>query len=289
MTKACVESYVTSNGLPIGQVGGNVEYKGDRSLANVLANRDPRLAQTIDPEGISYVGKNTSISRARKASTGYVISLFYNPTSANVTTIGQNSIDAPIFTYAEVLLNYAEACAELGGAEMTQADLDKSVNVLRTRVGLPKLVYVSENDIQVNGVTINDPKRVSALEAKSGVVSSLLWEIRRERRTELITWSHGRYYDIIRWHKGEYIDTNENPDVVLGAYIGTIPEYPDPEKPGQMKPESITLNADGYLVVAGAKERLFTTRCYLNNIPTADIQTYKNNGNMDLPQNPGWD
>ena len=42
--------------------------------------------------------------------------------------------DLPVIRYAEVLLNYAEAKAELG--TLTQSDLDRSVNLLRGRVGM---------------------------------------------------------------------------------------------------------------------------------------------------------
>lgn len=276
MTKFAIESYVTTNGLPIGQTGGNSEYKGDRKLEDVLANRDPRLLAAVDSEGISYTGITNSISRSRKSSTGYVICLFNNPASTDQTTIGQNATDAPVFIYSEVLLNYAEACAELGNVE--QKDLDISVNILRTRVGLPKLVYTNDNDVRVNGITINDPKRTSALEIISGVVPSIIWEIRRERRAELMTWHHIRYFDVLRWHKGEYIDTNNNPDVALGAYIGTIP-------PG----EDIRINSDGYLLTnMGNNIRTFVTpKHYLNSIPTNDKKLYEDNG-VDYPQNPGW-
>lgn len=68
------------------------------------------------------------------------------------------------------MLNYAEACAELGS--ISQGDLDKSLNILRERAGLPPLTYVGADNVQVNGVTINDPQRTSALEQISGLVNS---------------------------------------------------------------------------------------------------------------------
>ncbi len=42
------------------------------------------------------------------------------------------------FRYAEALLIYAEAKAELG--TLTQADVDMTINQLRDRVGMPHLV-----------------------------------------------------------------------------------------------------------------------------------------------------
>lgn len=276
MTKWAIESYTTLNGLPIEQ-SGNSQYLGDKSLENVLANRDPRLLATIDSEGISYAGITNSISRSRTSSSGYVVNLYYNSASQNITTTGQNTIDAPVFTYPEVLLNYAEACAELGS--ITQSDLDKSVNLLRARVGLPKLTYLSDDNVQVDGVTINDPKRTTALENVSGIVPSIIWEVRRERRAELMTWSIIRAYDLMRWHKGEYTDTNKNPDVALGAYVGTVPAG-----------EKIVLNDKGYLIMYNSNtlsREFVDPKNYLNPIPTNEIQLYKTHG-VDVLNNPGW-
>ena len=46
-------------------------------------------------------------------------------------------VDFPAYRYAEVLLTYAEAKAELG--TLSQSDLDESLNLLRSRVTLPHL------------------------------------------------------------------------------------------------------------------------------------------------------
>lgn len=99
--------------------------------------------------------------------------------------------DAPCIRYAEVLLNYVEAryeIAQVGGNAFTQSDLDKSINELRDRQltkwgdteakTMPK-VQLNGGNLSVNGVVINDP-------ARDPDVNPVLWEIRRERRIELI-------------------------------------------------------------------------------------------------------
>ncbi|OJX58368.1 RagB/SusD family nutrient uptake outer membrane protein [Dysgonomonas sp. 37-18] len=276
MTKAAFENYVCADGLPISQ---SPLYTSTKDFQETLKNRDPRLLAAVEKEGISFRGSDKSLSRSRKSSTGYVISLFYNSASPNITTTGQNTIDAPIFSYAEVLLNYAEASAEL--KEITQADLDKSINLLRARAGIKKLTYVTEDNVQVDGVTINDPKRTSVLENKTGAVSSIIWEIRRERRAELMTWTELRYYDLMRWKKGDYLDYTSNPDVALGAYL-------DKSKLSENEKKNITLNDDGYIKVYPSNNRVFDAgKNYLNSIPTGQIDLYKGEG-VDLPQNPGW-
>lgn len=272
ITKAAVENYVCVDGLPISQ---SDKYKGDRTLADLLTDRDVRLLAAVDSEGLSWGGKDKSISRSRKSTTGYVTNLFYNAESANITTTGQNTIDAPVFSYAEVLLNYAEARAELD--EITQTDLNKTINLLRSRAGIATLTYESKDVVKASGVTINDPKRTSALETKTGIVSSIIWEIRRERRSELMTWTALRYYDLMRWAKGAYLDYTDNPDVALGAYLGTVP-------PG----DKATLNPDGYIMPYPTQNRVFNpAKNYLNAIPTAQIELYKADG-IEFPQNPGW-
>ena len=51
--------------------------------------------------------------------------------------------DMPLFRFAEALLIYAEAKAELG--TLTQADLDKSVKLLRDRVDMPSINMAEAN------------------------------------------------------------------------------------------------------------------------------------------------
>ncbi|MDR2127138.1 MAG: RagB/SusD family nutrient uptake outer membrane protein [Prevotellaceae bacterium] len=271
MTKAAIESYVCKDGLPISQ---SSQYKGDHTIADVLTDRDERLTATVDSEGFSFRDYPARISRGRTSSTGYVIHLYYNPASPSISTTGQNFIDAPIFGYSEVLLNYAEACAELGA--ITQADLDTSINVLRIRAGIEPLTYVNDDDVKAGGITINDPKRTSALENISGAVSSIIWEIRRERRSELMCRTEIRYYDLMRWKKGDYLDYAKNPDVALGIYAAGAPS------------SDITINDDGYIKVYPTNNMVFDPdKHYLNSIPTGQRTLYEGEG-IDLPQNPGW-
>src|SRR5665213_3316504 len=92
--------------------------------------------------------------------------------------------------YAEVLLAYAEARAELG--ILTQADVDISINVLRDRVKMPHLNI---------GAITTDPKWIFPS------LSPLINEIRRERRVELACEGY-RLDDICRWAAA--------PDVIVG-------------------------------------------------------------------------
>lgn len=138
---------------------------------------------------------------------------------------------------------------------------------------------VNGTDAQVNGITINDPMRIATLEQISGVVSPIIWEIRRERRVVLMSWTHIRYYDLMRWKKGDYLDFTKNPDVGLGARV-----------PSLIGSEGSTkVDANGYILPYPVSSiRIFNpAKHYLNSIPTNDILLYKAEG-VELTQNPNW-
>jgi hypothetical protein len=273
LTKFAAESYTTINGLPIKQVGGNPQYLGDNTIANVFANKDPRFAQAFGNVDYAYSDKPLN---SLTSNTGYVFQLFNNPATvgAEVTTIGQNRIDAPIFTLSEIYLNYAEACAELGTA--TNADLNLSVNRVKTRAGISVLTTDGSSAF-VGGIQINDAQRVTALEQISGIVSPLIWEIRRERRIEFMSWTSLRRADILRWKKGDYLDGINNPDVQLGARIPSLIGTASRTK----------VNAAGYVIPYTVSRIFISPKHYLNAIPTNDIDLYKAEG-IELKQNPGW-
>lgn len=273
LSKFAAESYTTINGLPVKQVGGNAQYLGDNTITNVFANRDPRFAKAFGNVDYAYSDKPLN---GLTSITGYVFQLYNNPAASGteVTTIGQNQIDAPIFTLSEVYLNYAEACAELGTA--TNADLNLSINKVRTRAGIAVLTTDGSN-ASVGGIQINDPQRTSSLEQISGVVNPLIWEIRRERRLEFISWTSLRKADILRWKKGDYLDGAKNPDVLLGARIPSLVGTASKTK----------VDANGYVIPYTISRTFISPKHYLSAIPTNDISLYLAEG-VELKQNPGW-
>lgn len=273
LSKFAAESYTTINGLPINQVGGNSQYLGDNTIANVFANKDPRFAKAFGNVDYAYSDKPLN---GLTSITGYIFQLYNNPatTGTEVTTIGQNQIDAPIFTLSEVYLNYAEACAELGTA--TNADLDLSINKVRDRAGITKLTTDGSKAF-VGGIEINDPQRVSALEQISGAVSPLIWEVRRERRIEFMSWTTMRKADILRWKKGDYLDGTSNPDVLLGARIPSLIGTASKTK----------VDANGYVIPYTVTRTFVSPKHYLSAIPTNDISLYLVEG-VELKQNSGW-
>lgn len=299
-----IESYLCLDGLPIRQ---SPLYQGKTkpSIENTFIDRDPRLYDTfVDSLRILNSGLFSAAS-----STGFASKKFLNEEwllgdSPYITGI-LSPADAPVIRYAEVLLSYVEARYEtstIGGETFTQEDLDKSINEIRKRTlikwaetpsvsrKLPT-VTLSGNNLAVNNIVIDDPDRDPS-------VDPILWEIRRERRIELMMEGR-RGDDLNRWAKFEYLNTgtSNNPNKkVLGAWIDKV-DYPgisttvqlfDPDNSG-------TTPTKGYISYFSfssplrtfVKNDINSERNYLRSIPAAQITIYKDKGHT-LTQNPGW-
>ena len=276
-TKDAVDSYLGKDGLPIKlsavYLGDKTVYVGTAKKSGAMINRDTRINKTfVDSLRVTGYVKEYGYS-----TTGYAVHKFLNEAvKEQADGLGQtNTSDAPEIRYAEVLLNYAEATAESG--TLTQADLDMSVNKLRNRadIKMPSL-QVLGGQPAVNNIIYDDPDR-------DPMVPSLIWEIRRERRVELMMEGF-RLDDLRRWKKLEYVDHLQKKNTNLGAWIKRS-DYP--------KAISVKIDgnaAEGYIlpVESAASWRIFDNpRVYLNPIGPDQIQLYKDNG-VTLTQNPGW-
>lgn len=131
-----------------------------------------------------------------------------------------NNNGYPCLRYAEVVLNWIEAKAELGTA--TQADIDKSINAIRNRPLAPEAIAkgVQKTAPLMLSALPNDPARTSSIEANTtgGIVEPLIWEVRRERRMEFFLEQY-RVVDIRRWGKIERMQGATNPDMLLGGWV----------------------------------------------------------------------
>lgn len=269
MTKDAFDAYLFKDGKPLATTG---EVKDDAavptedglSIEAALAVRDNRLAQTID----SYLAFNGNShqrpnSDPLASNTGYTIKRFVNPGMSydDCTTDGRNATCAPIYWMAEIYLALAEAKAELG--TLTDADLNNTINKLFKRAELPARTVAELN-------AINDP-------ANNAGVSSLIWEIRRCRRCELMFCKNARWWDMIRWHQLDKLDTVKYPNTAMGANVSKASAE-------QVKNVSVT---NGYIDAAknsaAVSTRIYNEREYLQPIGTTQLRL-----NKQLEQNPGW-
>ncbi|MBQ9073807.1 MAG: RagB/SusD family nutrient uptake outer membrane protein, partial [Muribaculaceae bacterium] len=144
--------------------------------------------------------------------------------------------------------------AELGAGTIIQDDLDLTINKLQARAGLPAMTTTPAAD-----------------PANDMGVSNLIWEIRRCRRCELMLDNWYRYWDLIRWHQLDKLDTNKNPDILLGANVSNIPNL------------EVDVNADGYIIATQNAQRIYNAKYYLYPIPSTQLTL-----NPNLGQNPNW-
>lgn len=278
VSKEAIESYLAADGLPI-EI--SPLYQGDKGIENVMADRDPRIYETFVSDELRISGIHTNYS-----TTGYATHKFLNEEIKD-DPIGSSSLnptDAPVIRYGEVLMNYIEAVAELatlGGPAVDQADLDKSINVLRSRPGidLPDLQVIG-GEPAVNGVVYDDPDR-------DPDVPALIWEIRRERRVELMMEGF-RYDDLRRWKQLEQLDMSQYPDTNRGAWVDKS-DYP--ENADDIAGLVLTEGEEGYIIPAPTEStwRIFPgEKVYLYPLPLDQITLYREAG-YELAQNPGWE
>jgi len=199
-----VQTYLMKDGSRFTDIQGYQQL----GYVKEFQNRDPRLAQTVVYPGWVRAGDTAPyILRLNKNFTGYHQLKGYVNSTDNTTL---NSVDVPVYRYAEVLLINAEAKAELG--TLTQDDLDKTVNLIRARVQLPDLKLAAAN---ASPDAFLGQKYPNVTGANRGVIL----EIRRERRVEFAFESQ-RFNDVMRWQAGKLLTA-----IPEGVYFPGLGKY----------------------------------------------------------------
>ena len=244
-TRQFINTYLMLDGTPFTD-----KYPDYNSVdfATECTGRDYRLAQTIRTPGFTRDGGKTQWAPdVTFSKTGYQPIKWLTDDSSKDTNTSQCDNDVPLMRYAEVLLNWIEA-KEMRGDAITQPDIDKSINLLRDRVGADKMVLTT---LKAYGLDLRD-------------------EIRRERRVELALEGE-RYFDLMRWKQGDLLAKD-----VTGMRKSTVPaseyEYV----------KDIPTDSEGNLILM--EGRTFFEKNYLWPIPFTQTQR---NPNL-LPNNPGW-
>ena len=165
-----------------------------KGYVDEVAGRDPRLKQTVLCPGYIQTGATKVTANNLNALTGYQAIKYVNKKDYDGST--KAFTDVPLFRAAEVYLNFAEAKAELG--TLTQQDLDKSVNKIRDRVGMPHMSMTDAN-ANIDPLLAEYYPNVTQ-SANNGVIL----EIRRERTVELCLEGF-RMWDIFRWKEGNQL------------------------------------------------------------------------------------
>lgn len=287
LEKQLVNSYLMADGSRFTDIPGYDTL----TFYSETQNRDPRLSQTIRTPGYTRIGATAKLVPDFGASvTGYQLIKFVTDMSFDSFNRSINSM--PIFRYAEVLLNYAEAKAELG--LLSQADIDKSIKPLRDRVAMPNLDLAAAN-------ASPDPYMMAQYPNVIGANQGAILEIRRERRIELVMESY-RWWDLLRWKsglsverpfKGMYFpgagqyDLDRNGTIDIYIYTG---DKPSPAVAGVQyfklgKDMELENGAGNVLINRTTKKKFREDRDYLQPIPIQERQLT----DLILTQNPNWD
>ena len=289
LTKDVVNSYLMADGTRFTDQAGYAT----QSFAQETRERDPRLAQTIRTPGYRRIGTADKLAPNLAASTtGYQIIKYVGAPKYDAYNTSEN--DLPLFRTAEVYLNYAEALAELG--TLSQADLDKSVNKIRKRAGMPSMMLQAAN---------SDPDPYLMAESTGypgveGANTGVILEIRRERTIELVAEGF-RYWDLMRWKAGKRLtrpflgmyfpgtgsyDLDGNGSVDFILYEGQAPAAASGVATMSLQEAALTGGTSGNITVHGNIARRFDeNKDYLYPVPTDDrVLT----GGV-ISQNPGWE
>ena len=127
---------------------------------------------------------------------------------------------------------------------------------------------------------------VEADPANNMGVSNIIWEVRRERRVEMMYCMNDRYWSLVRWNQLSLLDTDNNPNLTRGAYVAGFDadSVLVGEKYIKIILKDIDIDPDGYInCTNNGAPRKWDAK--YNLFPIPDDQR---NLNPEIGQNPGW-
>ncbi len=173
-----LRAWVWTNGWSWpGAVGAPVYKDNTISMYRGVRLADGTILRpgNVTGDGSTYEGVMTfgdqmyeMVAAAQLTPTGFSVAKCLDPEADNMNWFVCSTTDYQIFRYAEVLLNFAEACFELG----RNGEALDAVNQIRNRAGVAELKSVTRD------------------------------AIRKERYCELCFENH-RYWDLRRWRMAE--------------------------------------------------------------------------------------
>ncbi|SEQ91891.1 RagB/SusD family nutrient uptake outer membrane protein [Pedobacter rhizosphaerae] len=293
-TRTFINTYLKLDGTP---------FTNDPAYPTMLfkdevKNRDLRLKQTIRLGDYKRISNGQQIPAPPVFSytfTGYqpikwtLDDIYFDAGALNTNAIA-------LYRYAEVLLNYAEAKAELG--TLTDADWALTIGALRSRAGITGGLTTKPTIVDSYLVTNYFP----------GISDATLLEIRRERGIEL-SLEGLRFPDLLRWKRGPLMeqewngfyvpalntpmDLNEDGILDVAFYQGTRPNpgvsgvtYVDVSATvgNAVNSQLLKNGSSGELTWMKEIPRKWNERNYYYPIPLSDLQR-----NPNLKQNQGWE
>ncbi|MDX9798672.1 MAG: RagB/SusD family nutrient uptake outer membrane protein [Bacteroidales bacterium] len=289
-TRHFVNTYLKLDGTPF---TNDPNYK-TTPFTEEVKNRDLRLKQSIrlgdyhrTENGVPVIAP----PNLEQSYTGYQIIKGCYDERFPFDDESRNENAHLIFRYAEVLLNKAEALAELG--RMTDSDWASTIGALRARAGITGSTLSQKP-------TVADPYLVEFYKYKFS--DPVMLEVLRERAVEMIT-EGLRIDDLIRWRLGDLLaeapmngmyvpglgefDLNGDGIMDVCFYKGTKPTNATAKVFVDVTTEGVgkryLSNGDSGEIIWNPGQREWLDKKYLYPIPEADRIK-----NPSLGQNPGW-
>ncbi|WP_313157409.1 RagB/SusD family nutrient uptake outer membrane protein [Sphingobacterium multivorum] len=208
LTQSLVSDYLTIDGKPfVGTLQNSIQQVYGQDMLPTV--RDPRLSQTavlpqapLRPDAIAANFPPINQSGFNRSTTGYPMYKYVEYTNlAAVTDDGMSAAPVIYFRYAEVLLNYAEALAEL---KEDPIKIVQAIHPLRARLNLPDMDFDREYNTTASYPFSTLDKYIQA--------------VRRERRVEMVAEGQ-RLQDIFRWAAADQLIVGKRPLGIL--FIGS--------------------------------------------------------------------
>lgn len=301
LTRALVNSFLTTNGLPI-YADGNDQYLGDVNLESELANRDRRLAESVkcphyetkkDDQGNTvYDADGNAVkvlvdrphvneSGNQGTPTGYEIKKWVSTVPGqDEYTMGTTA--TPIFRAAEAYLIYLEAYYERHHSLDDRCD--RYWRALRTRAG------VDPDYTKTIAATDLARENDLAVWSHGKEVDKTLYNIRRERRCEFVA-EGMRLDDLKRWRALDKMVDYQPEGINFWAETYTLYKASERSE-GIVSQSGIStylhpLQKNATIVCYQGYN--FPKQHYLEPIPVTEFTLCTDaNGTCLLKQNPGW-
>ena len=287
-----VDDYLTIDGKPF--VGEQV-IEAKKTFGNELQPtlRDPRLGQTVcmpgqqlrpdDKAPYYQVPPLIGSSAYNQNMTGYsLLKHVQIDYTGSLDGLSKGATPAIQFRYADILLNYAEALAELDGAANAQKIIE-ALQPLRDRVGMPAIDFDREYNTEVDYAFRTLNKYIQA--------------VRRERRVEKAC-EGCRQGDIFRWAAADELIVGKWPKgaLFIGSNLENHPLYGGKLVYDKASGNNLTLSgkpgdAFRYIVPSGTADykdgwKFNVNRDYLLPIQPRMLSEEMTGGQWK--QNPGW-
>lgn len=298
LTRSFVENFLLSDGLPLYADASGL-YQGDKMVHYVLQNRDVRLSSSVKDAG--FITQNTLVNGVltldtivdylpqiyvvgnQGTATGYELKKWISYEEGQ-DEAGSSTTAIPLFRAAEAYLIYLEAYYERH--QSLDNNCDQYWRALRTRAGVDP-----DYNKTIKATDLTQEKDF-AVRSKGQLVSTTLYNIRRERRCEFVA-EGMRFNDLKRWRA---LDNMVNYNIEGINLWEDFYQYYDVDKIGPtvvsqsgmgkyIQPLKLNSSSEYYDGLT------FPRAHYLEPIPVSEIIMTSQEGDVNtstIYQNPAW-